>query len=134
MTPPGAAAAAAAAAAKPNGAHDGAPPTAISASGADKAAAAEAVVAAVGLIAALCTGSARTKLELLPFAKPLCAALGTHVTSKSVSLAEQVRGDAAGVTLMAAHHDADDAHHDADGHSGPLKSASQVPLMAAECL
>ena len=80
MTPPGAAAAAAAAATKPNGA--GAPPTAISA---------EAVVAAVGLIAALCTGSARTKLELLPFAKPLCAALGTHVTSKSVSLAEQVR-------------------------------------------
>ena len=91
MTPPGAAAAAAAAAAKPNGAHDGAPPTAISASGGDKAAAAEAVVAAVGLIAALCTGSARTKLELLPHAKPLCAALGTHVTSRSVSLAEQVR-------------------------------------------
>ena len=117
MTPPGAAAAAAAAAAKPNGAHAGAPPTAILASGADKAAAAEAVVAAVGLIAALCTGSARTKLELLPFAKPLCAALGTHVTSKSVSLAEQVRGDASGVTLMAAHHDADDARHDADGRS-----------------
>ena len=84
MTPPGAAAAAAA---KPTGT----PPAAISASGDDKAVAAEATIAAVGLIAALCTGSAMTKLELLPYAKPLCAALGTHVTAKSVSLAEQVR-------------------------------------------
>ena len=85
MTPPGAAAAAAA---KPTA---GTPPAAISASGDDKAAAAEATVAAGEIIAALCTGSARTKLELLPYAKPLCAALGTHVTAKSVSLAEQVR-------------------------------------------
>ena len=50
---------------------------------------ADVLVSAVMLIASLCVGSPRAKQELLPFAKPLCAALGTHVTARSVALAEQ---------------------------------------------